>query len=84
MVKIGGKQTRPNTVVSAASVRGQTLADKVYCNGDFAIRAYAPRLDISLKKNTLTFKVAHDLPAGLGFCGQKPISNLVFATFCRF
>ena len=31
MVKIGGQKTRPNTLVSAASVRGRTLADKVYC-----------------------------------------------------
>ena len=30
MVKIGGQKTRPNTLVSAASVRGRTLADKVY------------------------------------------------------
>ena len=31
MVKIGREKTRPNTLVSAASVRGRTLADKVYC-----------------------------------------------------
>ena len=30
MVKIGREKTRPNTLVSAASVRGRTLADKVY------------------------------------------------------
>ena len=33
MVKIGGQKTRPNTLVSAASVIGRTLADKVYCSG---------------------------------------------------
>ena len=30
MVKIGRKQTRPNTLVSFASVRWRTLAEKVY------------------------------------------------------
>ena len=30
MVKIGGQKTGPNTLVSAASVRGRTLADNVY------------------------------------------------------
>ena len=30
MVKIGREKTQPNTLVSAASVRGRTLADKVY------------------------------------------------------
>ena len=30
MVKIGGQKPRPNTLVSAASVRGRTLGDKVY------------------------------------------------------
>ena len=30
MVKIGREKTRPKTLVSAASVRGRTLADKVY------------------------------------------------------
>ena len=30
MVKIGREKSRPNTLVSAASVRGRTLADKVY------------------------------------------------------
>ena len=33
MLKIGREKTRPNTLVSAASVRGRTLADKVYCRG---------------------------------------------------
>ena len=31
MVKIGREKNRPNTLVSAASVRGRTLADKVCC-----------------------------------------------------
>ena len=31
MVKIGRKKSRPNTLVSAASVRWRTLAEKVYC-----------------------------------------------------
>ena len=31
MVKIGRQKTRPNTLVSAASVRWRTLAEKVYC-----------------------------------------------------
>ena len=36
MVKIGREKTRPNTLVSAASVRGRTLADKVYSVSGFA------------------------------------------------
>ena len=32
MVKIGGQKNGPNTLVSAAYVRGRTLADKVYSN----------------------------------------------------
>ena len=31
MVKIERKKIRPNTLVSAASVRWRTLAEKVYC-----------------------------------------------------
>ena len=31
MVKIGSHTNRPNTLVSAASVRWRTLAEKVYC-----------------------------------------------------
>ena len=31
MVKIGRQKNRPNTLVSAASVRWRTLAEKVYC-----------------------------------------------------
>ena len=32
MVKIGRQKNRPNTVVSASSVRRRTLAEKVYCD----------------------------------------------------
>ena len=39
MVKIGREKTRPNTVVSAASVRGRTLADKVYYMATYIIPA---------------------------------------------
>ena len=31
MVKIGRQKNRPNTLVSASSVRWRTLAEKVYC-----------------------------------------------------
>ena len=31
MVKIGRQKNRPNTLVSAATVRWRTLAEKVYC-----------------------------------------------------
>ena len=40
MVKIGGQKTRPNTLVSAASVRGRTLAGKVYCTTEFKYQSH--------------------------------------------
>ena len=72
MVKIGRQKNRPNTLVSAASVRWRTLAEKVYYvqlggppRQRYKLRARKKKFDFVQKAGPF-----HDL-AGRGTSGKK-------------